>query len=204
MTPGLPVPSPIPIQHDVSCVIAFADLDLLATSGSLVNLGLVPDPHPINQMDLIANRLSFSGSIIGGIKNTQEVVDLCAAKGIYPKVEVVPVSQIHWVFEQLDSGNDGGVRYVLDLKNTLNESALAAGSAPPPEFVSIGAIGHGCAPKKASTPAKDKILQANIAKVKAMKKKHSTGAKDSSTATKLVVAAAAGSLVTVLLMKLMR
>lgn len=61
------------------------------------------------------------------------MIDLCAAHKIYPETEVVPVSKLSDVYTALDAANDSGVRYVLDIKNTLNESAFAAceGSKPP-------------------------------------------------------------------------
>jgi len=134
-------------------------LGLLANSGSLVNLGLVTEPHSVKQLPLIFQRLSFAGSVIGGIANTQEVVDLCAAKGIYPVVEVVPVWDINRVYEMLDCGNDSGVRFVLDLQGTLNPRAFDKCTAPPPEFVSVGAVANGRSPKKASSPAKAALLR---------------------------------------------
>ena len=54
-------------------------------------------------------------SAIGGIRATQEVMDLCAAHGIVPELEILPVSRLTEIYEALDSGNDSGVRYVLDI-----------------------------------------------------------------------------------------
>ena len=61
---------------------------------------------------------------IGGMVNTQEVIDLCAKHSIYPEIKVVPVWEINSVYQKLDSENKTGLRYVLDLENTLNEDAV--------------------------------------------------------------------------------
>jgi len=52
---------------------------------------------------------------IGGIRATQEVLDLCAAHDIVPELRILPVSRLTEIYEALDSGNDSGVRYVLDI-----------------------------------------------------------------------------------------
>ena len=51
---------------------------------------------------------------IGGMVNTQEVIDLCAKHSIYPEIKVVPVWEINSVYQKLDSENKTGLRYVLD------------------------------------------------------------------------------------------
>ena len=62
-------------------------------------------------------------SAIGGIKNTQAVVDLCDKAKIYPETKVMPVSALSEIYEALDSNNDAGIRYVLDIGTTLTEDA---------------------------------------------------------------------------------
>jgi len=62
-------------------------------------------------------------SAIGGIKNTQEVVDLCAKNDIKPDIKVVPVTELNHVYTLLDSGNKDNLRYVLDLEGTLTQDA---------------------------------------------------------------------------------
>jgi len=53
-------------------------LSLLRTNGTLVQLGLVPEPHTLSQLPLVFQRKSVGGSLIGGIKNTEEVLEFCA------------------------------------------------------------------------------------------------------------------------------
>ena len=66
-----------------------------------------------------------TGSVIGGIKSTQEVVDFCAEKGILPDVEVCPVSKLGEIYDILDRKNDAIKRYVLDIAGTM-EAAHSA------------------------------------------------------------------------------
>ena len=58
---------------------------------------------------------------IGGIRNTQAVIDLCDKHQIFPDIEVVPCSDLNKIYTNLDASNESGVRYVLDIENTLNE-----------------------------------------------------------------------------------
>jgi len=66
-------------------------------------------------------RVIHSG--IGGMVNTQEVMDLCAKNNIVPKTKLFPVWELNSVFELLDQNNDEGIRYVMDIKGTLNKEA---------------------------------------------------------------------------------
>lgn len=104
---------------------------LLDTGGRQVLLGA----HAGMAAAMFAKRLkkcSVTMSMIGGILNTQEVMDICAREGIYPEVEVVPVQKINEVYTALDAANDSGKRYVLDIEDSLNEQVFDACNAPPP------------------------------------------------------------------------
>lgn len=65
------------------------------------------------------SRQSIAGSLIGGIKETQEVIDLCAAKGIYPDCKIVEAKDIDSCWKELEGSNPDGVRYVIDVKKSL-------------------------------------------------------------------------------------
>jgi alcohol dehydrogenase (NADP+) len=67
------------------------------------------------------NRQSIAGSLIGGIKATQEVLDLCAKHQIWPDCQTIKADQIQWAWEQLTGagGNKDGLRYVIDVKASL-------------------------------------------------------------------------------------
>jgi uncharacterized zinc-type alcohol dehydrogenase-like protein len=94
-------------------------LPLLAKSGTLVQIGGVTGAHSMVQMPLLFSRLSVSGSLIGGIKETQECIDLCAAKGIYPDCKTVEAKDIDWCWDQLTGSNPDGIRFVIDIKKSL-------------------------------------------------------------------------------------
>ena len=69
-------------------------------------------------MPLIHKRLSVSGSVIGGIKETQDCIDFCAAKNIIPMTEVIKADQLDRVYKKLAQKNDQVLRYVLDCQNS--------------------------------------------------------------------------------------
>jgi uncharacterized zinc-type alcohol dehydrogenase-like protein len=109
---------------------------LLAKRGYQILLGL----HKGLAAALVVNKLTLGRSrikhsLIGGFADTQEVVNLCAKNSIFPLIKVVPVTEINAIFSKLDSNNDEGIRYVLDIANTLNDQAIGAFAvkgAPPP------------------------------------------------------------------------
>ena len=65
-------------------------------------------------MPLLVGRTGIHGSMIGGIANTQAVIDLCAARGIVPEHSIVGPEEVGAVYEKLERANDAGLRYVLD------------------------------------------------------------------------------------------
>jgi uncharacterized zinc-type alcohol dehydrogenase-like protein len=97
-------------KHDVN-----AALGMLATEGTLVMVGVSPEPHAIGSFPLIVGRRSISGSLIGGIAQTQEMLDFCAEKKILADVEVVPMKDVNAAYDRLAKG-DVRYRFSLDLK----------------------------------------------------------------------------------------
>lgn len=114
--------------HDIAPLMALLDV-----SGTLVQLGLFARPPALPHIPMMFGRTSVAGSLIGGIRAQQEVIEFCAERKIYPEVEVRPVSDLGDIFEKLDQGNDSGLRYVLDIA-TLTDGAFQACEAPPPKF----------------------------------------------------------------------
>jgi uncharacterized zinc-type alcohol dehydrogenase-like protein len=94
-------------------------LGLLRTDGTLVQLGLVTNDHAVNQMALLPTRKSISASMIGGIKCTQDLLELCAKAQILPDVHMIEAKEIDWAWEQLGTVNKDGLRYVIDIKKSL-------------------------------------------------------------------------------------
>jgi uncharacterized zinc-type alcohol dehydrogenase-like protein len=60
-------------------------------------------------------RKSIAASNIGGIKNTQELLEFCAKHDLFPDVEVVTADKLDWVYENLEKNAAKGLRYVLDV-----------------------------------------------------------------------------------------
>ncbi len=71
-----------------------AYLGLLILDGTLVNVGAPAEPLSLNVQNLIGHRRSFAGSMIGGIRETQEMLDFCAKYNIVPEIEVISADQI--------------------------------------------------------------------------------------------------------------
>ena len=90
-------------------------LGLLRVEGTMVLLGIPPTPIPVAAGILIGGRRNLSGSLIGGIQETQEMLDFCAEHGIVSDIELIPVQQVNQAYERMLK-NDVRYRFVLDLK----------------------------------------------------------------------------------------
>jgi uncharacterized zinc-type alcohol dehydrogenase-like protein len=88
-------------------------LSLLRTSGTLVNVGAPPEPLPVPAFALIPQRRSFAGSAIGGIRETQEMLDFCADHGIAAEIEVISADHVNDARERV-LNSDVRYRFVID------------------------------------------------------------------------------------------
>lgn len=116
---------------------------LLASRGQQVILGLhkgIVAGYILKQITGGCSQLTMSG--IGGIRNTQAVIDLCARHNIVPDHTVMPCEKLNWIYEQLESGNDAGMRYVLDIAGSLNAGTAAKCTAPPPTLAPAASGGQ--------------------------------------------------------------
>jgi len=103
------------IVNTVSAVIDVdAFLGLLALDGTMVNVGAPPEPLPIHVFSLFGNRRSFAGSGIGGIRETQEMLDFCAEHEIASDVEVIAAEAINEAYERV-LASDVRYRFVIDI-----------------------------------------------------------------------------------------
>ena len=103
------------IINTVSAVIELdAYLGLLALDGTMVNVGAPPQALPIHVFTLFNNRRSFAGSSIGGIRETQEMLDFCAEHGIASDIELVAATQINEAYERV-LASDVRYRFVIDI-----------------------------------------------------------------------------------------
>lgn len=89
-------------------------LNLLKVDGTLTLVGAPMDPLPVTSFSLILGRRSFSGSLIGGLAETQEMLDFCAEHNITSDVEVIGVNDVNDAYERLLKG-DVKYRFVIDM-----------------------------------------------------------------------------------------
>jgi uncharacterized zinc-type alcohol dehydrogenase-like protein len=91
-----------------------AYLDLLKRDGTLCLLGVPPEPIPLGAFSLIRWRHSLSGSLIGGIRETQEMLDYCAEHGITCDIEMIKIDKINEAYERM-LRSDVKYRFVIDI-----------------------------------------------------------------------------------------
>jgi len=91
-------------------------LGLLRVDGALVLVGVPPAPVPIQASSLIMGRRTLGGSLIGGIAETQEMLDYCAQHEIASDIELIPIQKINEAYDRMVRG-DVRYRFVIDLKS---------------------------------------------------------------------------------------
>jgi uncharacterized zinc-type alcohol dehydrogenase-like protein len=102
--------STIPEKHDVNPYVK-----LLKRNGKLVIVGLLgPEEKPLDNQEVAFHRRTVAGSLIGGIAETQEVLDFCAEHGIAPDVELIGIEGVNDAFTTLRKG-DTAKRFVIDM-----------------------------------------------------------------------------------------
>ncbi|GGU48510.1 NAD(P)-dependent alcohol dehydrogenase [Lentzea flava] len=102
------------IVSTVSAPLDFsAYLGLLKTEGALVNVGAPEEPVSINLFGLLAGRKTIAGSMIGGIAETQEMLDFCAEHGLGAEIELITADQINVAYDRVQS-SDVRYRFVID------------------------------------------------------------------------------------------
>jgi uncharacterized zinc-type alcohol dehydrogenase-like protein len=98
-------------EHDIN-----AYLNLLKVEGTLTLVGLPQKPLGIAAFNLIGHRRQFAGSMIGGIAETQEMLDYCADHGIVSDVELISIEQVNEAYEQMLKGQVK-YRFVIDMES---------------------------------------------------------------------------------------
>jgi len=96
--------------HDLN-----AYLNLLRRDGALALVGASPQPLEVQAFSLIHKRRKLVGSLIGGIRETQEMLDFCAKKNVTSDVEVIPIQQVDAAYDRTVNG-DVRYRFVIDMK----------------------------------------------------------------------------------------
>lgn len=94
-------------------------LNLLRHDGSVVLVGLPPEPLEVSPFSVVMGRRSFAGSNIGGLHETQEMLDFCAQHNITAEIELIKPDQVNEAFERLEKG-DVKYRFVVDM-TSLNK-----------------------------------------------------------------------------------
>lgn len=89
-------------------------LNLLNLDGVMICLGVPPEPSIVPAFNLIMGRRSIAGSLIGGIRETQEMLDYCAEHNITSDVEVIDINEINTAYERMLKG-DVKYRFVIDI-----------------------------------------------------------------------------------------
>ena len=98
-------------EHDVNAYI-----QLLSRDGNITLIGGVDKPHAISAFGLLFKRRSISGSLIGSIAETQEMLDFCGKHNITADVEVIPIQKVNEAYERLLKSNVK-YRFSIDMKS---------------------------------------------------------------------------------------
>jgi uncharacterized zinc-type alcohol dehydrogenase-like protein len=103
----------------LDCVSAPHDIDaclgMLSRDGTMAIVGVPAKPMSVSAFSLVLGRKSLTGGMIGGIRETQEMLDYCGEKNITSDVEVVPIQDVETAYERTIKG-DVRYRFVIDLK----------------------------------------------------------------------------------------
>ena len=96
-------------SHDYNMYVSMLKVD-----GTLICLGLPPEPITVPAFNLVFTRKCVVGSLIGGLPETQEMLDYCAANNIVSDIEVIPIQKIQEAYERMLM-NDIKYRFVIDM-----------------------------------------------------------------------------------------
>ena len=97
--------------HDINLY-----LGLVKRDGTLVQVGVPEEPLPVHVLSLVWKRRNFSGSLIGGIAETQEMLDFCGKHGITSDIEIIPIQEIETAYTRMLK-SDVKYRFVIDMQS---------------------------------------------------------------------------------------
>ena len=97
-------------QHDFTPY-----MNTLKVGGAHILVGVAPEPNKISSGALIGGRKKLAGSLIGGLKETQEMLDFCAKKKVLADIELIPASKVNEAYDRTVKG-DVKYRFVMDAK----------------------------------------------------------------------------------------
>jgi len=102
-------------NHDINAYI-----NLLRRDGTITIVGAPEKPHAVSAFSLLMGRRNLSGSLIGGIPETQEMLDFCGAHSITADVEVIPIQKVNEAYERLLKA-DVKYRFSIDMASLKSE-----------------------------------------------------------------------------------
>jgi uncharacterized zinc-type alcohol dehydrogenase-like protein len=103
-------------EHDINAYI-----NLLRHDGTLTIVGASEKPLAVSAFSLLMGRRNLAGSIIGGIAETQEMLDFCGAHHITADVEVIPIQKVNEAYERM-LRSDVKYRFSIDMASLKSES----------------------------------------------------------------------------------
>jgi len=106
----------VPVRHDLSPYTPLLDVD-----GTLVIVGQLGPVDEMTTVPLLLGRRRIAGSPIGGIRETQELLDFCARKNILPECEIIRMDDINTAFERMER-SDVHYRFVIDMASFGTEN----------------------------------------------------------------------------------
>ncbi|ANY19925.1 NADP-dependent alcohol dehydrogenase C 2 [Tsuneonella dongtanensis] len=119
----------IPYEHDINPYVA-----LVAAKGQIAVVGNLIGFDKIDSGAMIMNHVGITGSLIGGIADTQEVLELCAKHDIRPEIEIIPMDGINDAFKRMQK-EDVRFRHVIDMESLRGDAEAVDGAKEldPPE-----------------------------------------------------------------------
>ncbi|KAJ9448748.1 NADP-dependent alcohol dehydrogenase C 1 [Diplonema papillatum] len=99
----------VPVQHDLNAYLPMLDVD-----GTIVLVGQLGPMGELGSAPLVRGRKRVAGSFIGGVKQTQELLDFCARKNVLPECEIIRMDQINEAFVRMEK-SDVRYRFVIDM-----------------------------------------------------------------------------------------
>lgn len=133
----------IPEKHELETY-----LDLLHRDGVMVVVGVLEPLSGLDPNKIVMQRKTISGSLIGSIAETREVLEFCSKHNIYPKVEVIEAKDINDAYKKVED-KKARYRYVIDLASLKNENTE--------KLDDIGEVGHLLANRHATEGQKERM-----------------------------------------------
>jgi len=107
-------------RNEWSSLMQTVYLNLLKVDGNLTLVGAPEKPHAISAFSLIMGRRSLSGSPIGGIAETQEMLDFCGKNNITADIEIIPIQKVNEAYDRMVKG-DVKYRFSIDMASLKSD-----------------------------------------------------------------------------------